>query len=115
MIVQAKEYSVLFDAEAARITFSGQMRLRSAREYDDIKALLRQALAQRSPHLVLDFRELEYLNSSGIGTIGQFLVEARQAASTQIALQGSALRPWQARSLGTLQRIWDQVQLTIDE
>ena len=70
-------------------------------------------LATGGPTLTLDFRDLDMLNSSGIGTFGQFLVEVRKAKQTQVKIVGSAAKPWQARTLALLKKIWDQVELVI--
>ena len=114
MQLQTNEFSVSFDEAEGRIIFEGSMRLRSARDYDKLKQLLRDAHGRDLPVLTLDFRELQFLNSSGIGTLGQFIVEARKADKVQIVLRGSSARPWQPRSLGTFKRIWPKVELTID-
>lgn len=115
MNVEAEEYSVRFDENAARVSFHGAIRLRGPREYDDVKRLLRHALSLGPPRLELDFSDLKFLNSSGIGTIGQFIVDARRLGSTHVTIRGSKAHPWQSRSLGTLQKIWSDVELRIDE
>ena len=114
MHLHTDEFLVSFEEAEARIKFEGSMRLRSARDYDQLKQLLRDAHSKDLPALTLDFRELKFLNSSGIGTIGQFIVEARKANRMQLVLRGSSARPWQPRSLGTFKRIWPQVELIID-
>lgn len=113
MKVEAEEYSVRFDEGAARVSFHGAMRLRGPREYDDVKRMLRHALSKGFARLELDFSNLKFLNSSGIGTIGQFIVDARRVGTTRIAILGSDQHSWQARSLGTLQKIWNDVELEI--
>ncbi|MBL8971156.1 MAG: iron-containing redox enzyme family protein [Myxococcales bacterium] len=113
--VEAEEYSIRFDEAAAKVTFHGAMRLRGPREYDDMKGLLRHALGFGFPRLELDFSGLKFLNSSGLGTIGQFIVDARRAGTSRLLLRGSHAHSWQARSLGTLHRIWSDVELKIDD
>lgn len=115
MNVEAEEYSIRFDQAAAKVCFHGAMRLRGPSEYDDMKGLLRHALSFGFPLLELDFTGLKFLNSSGLGTIGQFIVDARRAGTTRLRLRGSAAHSWQARSLGTLHRIWADVELKIDD
>ncbi len=112
--VEAEEYSIQFDEDAARVTFRGSMRLQGPREYEEMKGLLRRALALALPALELDFTALKFLNSSGLGTIGQFIIDARRAGTTHIVLHGSAANSWQNRSLGTLRRIWADVDLHLD-
>lgn len=114
MIVEDKEYSVAFEPVEKRVRFEGQLRLRSPRDYGPILDLLRAAQARAGANLTLDFRNLEMLNSSGIGTFGQFLVEVRKGKQTKLTILGSAAKPWQARTLATLRKIWDQVELILD-
>jgi hypothetical protein len=114
MNLRTSEFCISFDEVEACVAFEGSMRLRSARDYDDLKQLLRTAHAQDLPALTLDFRGLKFLNSSGIGTIGQFIVEARKADKMKIVLRGTSAKPWQSRSLGTFQKIWPKVELHID-
>lgn len=113
MIVEDKDYSVAFEPDGRQVRFTGQLRLRSPRDYAPILELLRTAHAGGGPTLSLDLRGLEMLNSAGIGMFGQFLIEVRKAGHTQVKILGSAARPWQGRTLGTLRRIWDQVELVI--
>lgn len=113
MIVEDKDYSVAYEQAERRVRFTGLLRLRSPRDYGPILELLRTAHAEGGPTLTLDFRDLDMLNSSGIGTFGQFLVEVRKAKQTQVKIVGSAAKPWQARTLALLKKIWDQVELVI--
>jgi hypothetical protein len=113
MIVEDKEYSVTYEQAERRVRFAGLLRLRSPRDYGPILELLRTAHGEGGPNLTLDFRDLEMLNSSGIGTFGQFLVEVRKAGKTQVKILGSAAKPWQGRTLALLRKIWDQVELVI--
>lgn len=114
MIVEDKEYCVAFEESEFRVRFEGQLRLRSPRHYGPILELLRAAHQADLPLLILDFRNLDMLNSSGIGTIGAFLVEVRKAKKMSIKVLGSASKRWQARTLSTLKKIWPQVELIID-
>lgn len=68
--VEAEESSIRFDEAAAKVSFTGAMRLRGPREYDDMKGLLRHALGFNFPTLELDFSGLKFLNSSGLGSRG---------------------------------------------
>jgi hypothetical protein len=113
MNIEDKDYSVVYEQAERRVRFTGQLRLRSPRDYGPILELLRTVHAAGGPLITLDFRDLEMLNSSGIGTFGQFLVEVRKARTTQVKILGSAAKPWQGRTLALLRKIWDQVELVI--
>ena len=113
MIIEDKDYSVAYEQAERRVRFAGQLRLRSPRDSGPILQLLRTVHAEGGPTLTLDLRDLDMLNSSGIGTFGQFLVEVRKARQTQVKILGSAAKPWQGRTLALLRKIWDQVELII--
>lgn len=114
MIVEDKEYSVAFEPDQKRIRFEGHLRLRSPRDYGQILELLRTAHASGIDTLTLDFRNLEMLNSSGIGTLGAFLIEVRKSGTMKVIILGASRKPWHERTLSTLRKIWDQVQLILD-
>ncbi len=115
MRVKGQEFAVSYYKERGVVVFSGTMRLRNVREYDQIRQVLRHAHDDGDEALTLDFCELRFLNSSGITMLGQFLVDARRADTKPIVLRGSSERPWQSRSLDTLRRIWPKIQLVIEK
>jgi hypothetical protein len=55
--------------------------------------------------VVIDLKELEFLNSSGITMLSRFIIEARDRAGIAIYLIASNAVPWHARSLTNLQRL----------
>ncbi|MBK8264100.1 MAG: hypothetical protein IPK80_22525 [Nannocystis sp.] len=114
MIVEDKDFSVTFEPSERRVRFEGQLRLRSPRDYAPVLELLRAAHEQSAEALTLDFRGLDMLNSSGIGTFGHFLIEVRSARRLRLTVLGSAAKPWQARTLSTLRKIWSGIELIID-
>ncbi len=114
MVLQTNEYSIAFDAVESRVVFRGALRQPGNREYASLKELLRTIHDREPEQLVLDFRDLQYLNSSGLGTIGQFIVEAREADKVMLILEGSAAYPWQGRTFRTFQRLWPKVKVTIE-
>ncbi len=114
MYVEEKEFSVSFNEARRVIRFQGSMRLRNAKDFDSIKRLLNDARAFNYPQLTLDFRKLEYCNSSGLGIFAQFVVAAKKTARTQLVLRGSSEHHWQTRSLRTLERIWTDIKVVID-
>jgi hypothetical protein len=113
--IETTEFMVSYDQAQHCVFFSGAIRLRTAADYDDLRSLLRGAIMGAEHELRLDLRELDFLNSSGIGALAHFVVEARKADRASIAILGSMARSWQSRSLATLERIWSKVVLTIQE
>jgi hypothetical protein len=55
--------------------------------------------------IVLDLRQLDFLNSSGITMLSRFVMEARGHEGIDIQVLASEAVPWHARSLKNLQRL----------
>ena len=63
--------------------------------------------------LILDVRELQFLNSSGINTLSKFILRVRNHKVSQVVVKGSARFPWQEKSLVNLQRLLPALKLEI--
>ena len=64
--------------------------------------------------LVLDFKELKFLNSSGITALSLFVVGARKAGTPRLKLVGSKATAWQQKSLANFQMLWKEMPLVIE-
>ncbi len=114
MEVQETEAVVRFDAATATVSFVGALRLANVRAYDHISKLLSTAAAAVTGPLLLDFRELRFLNSSGITAISLFVVGSRKAGTPKLALLGSRAIAWQHKSLANFQMLWKDIDLKIE-
>jgi hypothetical protein len=88
-----------------RIFFKGALRLSGMEDYAPILDLLKGTLADRATPVVLDLRELDFLNSSGITMLSRFVIEARNQAGIDLQFFASESIPWHGRSLKNLQRL----------
>jgi len=107
MHVSGDKYSVVYNPETATLTCSGVLDLRGKESYKDISALFDTA-ADRSPspeRIFLDVRDLEYLNSSGITTIGGFAIRIRNKGGIRLLIQCAKRHSWQSRSMSSLLRL----------
>ncbi len=96
------------------MTCQGSFRLCGGAEYQPILDLLMQAADAKPATLTLDLRELQFLNSSGINTLSQFILQVRKHQASQVVLQGSSQYPWQQKSLVNFQRLLPGLQMEID-
>jgi hypothetical protein len=114
--VEGEGYSVEYNKGTQRVVFAGSIRLQTTAEYEPVKSLLTEAYdtaaAAGSP-LTLDFRQLQFLNSSGINTVSRFVIAARKQDKTTLIVLGSADIYWQKKSLTNLQKLWSKVQIQI--
>jgi len=113
MEVRESEFLVRFSPENATVYFSGALRLANVKAYENVGKLLAEAAAQASA-LTLDFKELKFLNSSGITALSLFVVASRKAGRPQLKLVGSKTNAWQQKSLANFQMLWKDMQLTIE-
>ncbi|HRW05160.1 MAG TPA: hypothetical protein P5121_08715 [Caldilineaceae bacterium] len=113
--VNGPEYGVEYNVGSHAISFIGTIRLQSNQEYAPIMTLLdgvHDAL-DGSSTLTLDFRQLRFLNSSGINTISRFVIKARKADKVLLKVLGNQEIYWQQKTLVNLQRLWPTLQVEI--
>ena len=113
--VNGPEYSVAYNPGSHALSFSGTIRLQTNDEYAPIMALLQAVHDALAPEatLILDFRQLRFLNSSGINAISRFVITARKMGKVTLKVLGNQEIYWQQKSLINLQRLWPKLQIEI--
>ncbi len=87
------------------LCFKGALRLSGTEDYAPILEMLKETLNNPAEPIVIDLRELDFLNSSGITMFSRFVIEARDCAGINLSVLASEDIPWHARSLKNLQRL----------
>jgi hypothetical protein len=113
MEITHQNYQVRYDAATATVICQGSFRLRGPEEYAPILELLTQAAEAKPVTLILDLRQLQFLNSSGINTLSKFILLVRKLNTSQIVMQGNQQFAWQQKSLLNFQRLLPGLQLEI--
>ena len=113
MEVRESEAVVRFSPETKTVSFSGALRLANVKAYESVGKLLSEAAAQVDV-LTLDFKELKFLNSSGITALSLFVVASRKAGRPKLRLLGAKANAWQQKSLANFQLLWREMTLTIE-
>ncbi len=114
MELKGEDYHVHYNNEKNAIEFEGTLRLRDSADYQNLSDMLQTVYNNASAMLVLDFRNLQFLNSSGINTISKFIINARKSEKVQVKIIGNNEISWQQKSLRNLQKLWSSVQIQID-
>lgn len=114
MEINGENYKVSYDVIGGKVAFEGVFRLGGAQEYQPIESLLERSLADGPAALTLDFRKLEFLNSSGINVLYKFAIAARKKLSTRLVAVGSNSVPWQGKSLPNLRKFNNDVELLFE-
>lgn len=116
--IETPDFTVYFEASEQTVVLMGSLRLNAALEYEPISTLMTQALealiAQGKPVLILDLRELKFLNSSGINLLYQFVLKVRKQGSMGLKVRGSSKNAWQSKSLTNMTKFMPTLQIAID-
>lgn len=116
-IVKGDEYSIEYNDDTRQLLFRGTIRFQSSDDYAPLLELMQSAqalCAVNSDTLTMDFRQLEFLNSSGINSISKFVIAARKEGKIGLDVKGNKAIYWQQKSLQNLQKLWAKVTITID-
>jgi anti-anti-sigma factor len=114
MEIRSKNYSVVYDEASQQIVFDGSLRLNGSAEYASISDLLNHVAQQEPPKIVLDLKQLNFLNSSGISILSRFVINVRKRQNIQMIVIGAKKNPWQSKSLKNLQRLMPSLQLELE-
>ena len=95
------------------IMFKGALRLTGVEDYAPILEMLKGTLTDPATPIVVDVRELDFLNSSGITMFSRFVIEARDCAGINLQFLASEAIPWHARSLKNLQRLMPSLSIRL--
>ena len=93
--IEGGNYKVDYDPKLRSVEISGVLRLNGPGEYAPIVGILNEALGAHRD-VTLDLTRLEFLNSSGIGMLMKFVIEARKQ-DIRLKIQGSNAVPWQGK------------------
>lgn len=97
----------------ATVSFKCALRLSGTDDYAPILQLLKETLNKSIVPIVIDMRELDFLNSSGITMFSRFAIEARDHDGADVQVLASQGVPWHARSLKNLQRLMPSLKIVL--
>jgi hypothetical protein len=103
--IHGESFDILLDKDKSTVSFKGALRLSGTEDYAPILDMLKETLIHPTAPIVLDLRELDFLNSSGITMFSRFVIEARDHAGIDVQVLASEAVSWHARSLKNLQRL----------
>lgn len=105
-----EDYSLNYNSDTGTVVCTGSFRLRGP-DYAPILKMLNDAAGAGHGAIVLDLRDLQFLNSSGINTLSKFVIGMRKRPDSQLVIQGSADYPWQKKSLGNFQKLLPSITI----
>ncbi len=110
MQVHGNKYQVTYDPQAYTIVCKGILDLRGKDGYKEIADMFENVLDQHdtSTGITLDVRELEFLNSSGITTLGGFIIKLRKKGGIGLTVRCAGKHSWQERSMKGLEKLMSE-------
>lgn len=114
MEIQGDNYRVSYDEATTTIKFDGSLRLNGMDEYQPIVDLLNNILNNNPDEIILNVKDLNFMNSSGINILSKFTIKVRHKKTVKMVIQASESIPWQGKSLKNLQRLLPTLQIDID-
>jgi hypothetical protein len=112
-IVDGESFEVRREENSSTVVLKGALRLSGTADYAPILEMLRETFNTTAKPIVLDLRDLDFLNSSGITMLSRFIIEARDCAGIQLEILASEAIPWHARSLKNLQRLMPALNIRL--
>ena len=112
--VQGTKYSVDYTESTNTVNFIGDISLGGTQEYVPIVELLEKSTADATETLILNLKELSFLNSSGISMLSKFVIGFRKRKDIQLVILGSKNMPWQVKSLKNLEKLLPGLKLQIE-
>ena len=113
MELRGEDYVITYVESRSAVEFFGTLRLRDSADYKPLTDMLETAHKNAKGSMIMDFRNLQFLNSAGINTISRFVITARTSNTAQLRVLGNNEISWQQKSLGNLQKLWAKVSIEI--
>jgi hypothetical protein len=111
MKIEGKTYTITYDDLAATVTFQGVLRLQNSEEGVPILRLLNEIAAAAPEVIVLDFVQLQLMNSTGLSIVTKFMFKMRDQKTSGVILRASDKHFWQRDLLRGLQRFMPESEL----
>jgi len=111
--ILGESFEIRVEENNASVLFKGALRLPGMEDYTPILDLLKGTLTNPAAPIVLDLRELDFLNSSGITMFSRFVIAARDRSGVSLHFLASESIPWHARSLKNLQRLMPSLEIRL--
>ena len=104
-VIRGESFEIRLEENQNTVLFKGALRLSGMEDYAPILEMLKGTLSNTARPVVLDLRDLDFLNSSGITMLSRFVIEARDQAGVDLYFFASEAVAWHSRSLKNLQRL----------
>lgn len=108
----AQEYSLEFKTEH-HVKLAGTYRFQSPEEYKLYFEPISTKIAEATEEFVIELKEVKFMNSSGISSLGKLLIASRNL-NKPLKILASQEIPWQAKGLKSFEKLGSQIKVVIE-
>ena len=113
MELEVGDSKLTYQDNEQTIDIAGSMRLANLSEYEVVGDFFKKAAGKAQDKLIMDVRNLQFLNSSGITTFSMFILSCKKEGKPKLIVLGSNDISWQEKSLRNFKKLWDDVEVQI--
>jgi len=110
MKIEDKKYSIEILPETNTVVFCGNLRMNTVNEYNEIMENIFTISKESDKSLILDFSKLEFINSSGLASLGILFIKLRDYEK-KIRIVASKYVNWHVASLKDYQTLNSQIEI----
>jgi anti-anti-sigma factor len=114
MKIENEDFKIKYEPSSNTVRFYGSLRLNDLSEFNKIKNMMLDVYELDIPELILDLRDLEFMNSAGISTLCKFVFEVKDRHKKPLKVVGNKDILWQQKSLENLKIIWDEIHIDFE-
>jgi hypothetical protein len=112
MRIDEADFHLVYDTARFTVFLSGSLRMSDLARFDGIRSFLLEVYHLDTPALILDFTELEFMNSAGISVLCRYILAIKDLLPVKdVTLVGNGAILWQRKSFENLRKIWDHLAL----
>jgi hypothetical protein len=110
MKINDKNYTIEFIPDLNKVIFVGNLRLQSIEKYNEIMEFIVDNVKDSNEPIILDLTNLNFINSSGIASLGMLFIKLREY-DTKIRILASKYVNWHVGSLKDFQNINTNIEI----
>jgi len=107
-------HKITYNPETGIIVCSGRLGFWDREAYAHIAEFFKNITQSKAQNIILDIRELQFLSTPGITTLGGFIINVREKGESRLKILGSGQHPWQTRILKRLKNFMPDMKLEFE-
>lgn len=109
MSIQDEDFMIEVFPDTKTVIIKGTMRLNSPIAYENHFSGLTN-LVQSEKTITIDIRDLEFLNSSGLTSLGRVFMLAKKTGIKGTLIARNSI-PWHSRSITSIAKLWPNLTI----